>query len=178
MAYIPQVLCVDAVARPKILKMPLCEMCEAIPLDLFEGSIVNFHVHHPSLKSLESSAKGGCNVCSLFHDKIVNSRYKYSYPYGGTGGTDSLAELESRYTYTGLPQNVASKDCLRTYLQIYKFKEKHYDGWIRNLSYQVGRRGFQHRFDLEFSGLRTLSTACHSLLIVNQMIQIPPPFIP
>ena len=158
--------------------MPLCGMCEAIPPDLFEGSILNFHVHHPSLKSLESSAKDGCNVCSLLHDTIVNSRYKYSYPCGGAGGPDSLADLESRYIYTGLPQNVASKDSFRTYLQIYKFKEKHYDSWIHSLSYQVGRRGFQHRFDLEFSGLRTLSAAYYSLLIVSQMIQILPPFIP
>jgi hypothetical protein len=145
--------------------MPLCRMCEAIPPSLFEGTAMNFHVHHPSVKSLESSAKDDCNLCSLLHETIVNSRYKYVYPCGGTAGPDFLAELESKYTYTGLSQNVTSKDSHRTYLQIYNFKEKPHDGWIYVLSYQVGRRGFKHRFDIEFSGTRTHSATRHLLLI-------------
>jgi hypothetical protein len=111
-----------------------------------------FHVHHPSLKSLESSAKDGCNLCSLLHNTIVTSRYKYSSPCGGTAGPDFLEQLESTYTQSGLPQNVASKDGHRTYLQISKYKEMPYDGWIYVFMYQVGRRGYEHRFDIEFSG--------------------------
>lgn len=76
-----------------------------------------------------------------------------------------MEELESKYTYTGLPQNVTSKEGHRTSLQINKFKEKPYNDWIYTCSYQVDQKGYEHRFDIEFLGLSTLSVLYNLLLM-------------
>lgn len=87
------------------------------------------------------------------------SRHKKAHPCSGIAGRDFLSELESRYTYSGPAQNVASKDGHRTYLRVIKFKQIPSEHWIRVLTYQVGRDGFEHELDLEFSGTRKLLLA-------------------
>lgn len=138
-------------------KMPLCQMCEAIPRDLFEKAEKDHFrnlVHHRSLKSLELSAKEGCNVCTLLHNTILQSRNKNAYPCG-TAGPGFLEGLKSQYTHSGLPENVASKEGHRTYIWATKWKSSPSGRWIYTLKYQVGRGGFVHVFDTEFSGTST-----------------------
>ncbi|CAD6443154.1 0ff965df-c0aa-415f-8b85-65222d292d4c [Sclerotinia trifoliorum] len=54
--------------------MGICDMCLAIPLEpLLNKDIREFsHVHHLSVKNLETSATNGCNICALFHSAIAS----------------------------------------------------------------------------------------------------------
>ena len=127
----------------------LCQMRESIPIDIFSKSASgsdSFLVHHPSLKSLESSAKDGCSICVLICDNI--SKIRHQVPEHHNGDIDVVHEQEVFTSY----QNTVSKEGHRPQLSVRRYKLTPSSNEFTKLVYKVGRNGAEHYFDVESSG--------------------------
>jgi hypothetical protein len=132
-------------------------MCEAIAPELFQPkakTYLNRFSHHPSFKSLETSAHKGCNVCSLIYSSIYNKRHVQEYQCAGTGGPD---DPPIEYSYSGLSGNSTVKEGHRTYISVSPYRKGENDrGYPVSFLYKIGQNGVTHEFDLEYSGERIL----------------------
>lgn len=83
--------------------MGICDMCRAIPTEPFFNLDVStsLHVHHPSVKSLETSSMNGCRICALFYSAIAATQCRNE-------GHKTYLKVDRKLGVSGLHQNLIS----------------------------------------------------------------------
>ncbi|KAB8270623.1 ankyrin repeat-containing domain protein [Aspergillus minisclerotigenes] len=90
-----------------IAKRGLCSICSGLPLEVFTSPrwLRRYHSHafcfHPSLVSLEKSARGGCPFCLFFWKRLGINMISIPQPskvrlFYGRRSTDDVAEMWSQ----------------------------------------------------------------------------------